>query len=107
MKALERQQNLALQRPEEWHRQQRLRVYESMMIECITVFTCDPEDPRDEYNNHFPRTREGLAKAKNLVSRGGYGLHEDTIKAYECMPYECVRDKEKFQAWCKAWNVKL
>ena len=111
-KALERppqknpQKNKAVERPEEWHREQRLRVYYSK-VPCYTVFTCDPEDNRDEYNNHFPLTPEGLAKAKALEARGGYGLHEGTMYAKERMPYDFIDDEEKFQAWCKAWNVKL
>lgn len=109
--------NKALERPErperpqrpqkKYEQQQRLQIWENMKLDCYTVYNCDPLDCREEYNNHFPRTKEGLARAKALVARGGYDLHKDTIKAHQCMSYMCVTDEEEFQAWCKAWNVKL
>jgi len=81
----------------------REEIYENLQLECYTVFT---SFEGEEYNNHFPRTEEGLKLAENLIkTRGGYGLHKDIIWAYEVMPYILVFEENLFQDWCKAWNV--
>jgi hypothetical protein len=85
------------------NREERETVYKNLRLDCYTVYT---SFDGDGYNNHFPRTEEGLKLAENLIiTRGGYGLHEDTVWAHQIMPYICVCEENLFQDWCKAWNV--
>jgi hypothetical protein len=97
----------ALQRPQQWHDEQRHKISQQW-VDCweVEFQILDEEEDYSKYH-HFPATSAGKRKAIALKHEGSHkkNLRQTKVQVKDILPHHIKYNTPEWNTWCREWRI--